>query len=319
MKKVNVFTAALVALASFPLIAQQADTTAQQGAGAGVNGTHVSDSSSVGGSAQVKRQGAQVNGSGSADAAGSAKGLGSVNGAGTAGAEMRPVNTELVGKLDSKTAKTGDQVVVKTTEATKTADGTVIPKGTRLVGHVTSVQAHGKGSEDSQMGIQFDHAELKGGQNMAIQSEIRSVAPSASAMAMSSMQSDDSLAGGGASGRAMGGAAMGGGRMGGGGLLGGGSAAAGGLAGGSVRTVGETTGRAGSGLGATADDTARTSGYVAGRAGMTAGATAHATGVRGVMLAGDASGRASGMLSASKQNVHLDSGTQMTLGVAGAR
>jgi hypothetical protein len=43
---------------------------------------------------------------------------------------------------------------------------------------------------------------------------------------------------------------------------------------------------------------------------------AQATGVPGVMLASDASGRISGTFSAVKQNVHLDGGTQMVLGVA---
>ena len=47
---------------------------------------------------------------------------------------------ELEGKLDSRTAKVGDRVVLKTTEKVLTADGTVIPRGTRLVGHITQVQ-----------------------------------------------------------------------------------------------------------------------------------------------------------------------------------
>jgi hypothetical protein len=51
----------------------------------------------------------------------------------------------------------------------------------------------------------------------------------------------------------------------------------------------------------------------------TANTQAHITGVQGVMLAGDATGTASGMLSAAKQNVHLDSGTQMVLGISAAR
>jgi hypothetical protein len=37
-----------------------------------------------------------------------------------------------------------------------------------------------------------------------------------------------------------------------------------------------------------------------------------------VMLGGNASGEASGMLSASKKNVHLDSGTQVVLGISSA-
>ena len=68
------------------------------------------------------------------------------------------------------------------------ADGTVIPKGSRLVGHVAQVQAHDKAHANSQMSIAFDRAELKGGQSFAIHSLIRGVSPSPSAMAMSSME-----------------------------------------------------------------------------------------------------------------------------------
>ena len=49
---------------------------------------------------------------------------------------------ELDGKLDSKTAKVGDRVVLKTMDKVQTSDGTVIPRGSRLVGHVTEVQAY---------------------------------------------------------------------------------------------------------------------------------------------------------------------------------
>src|SRR5580698_8134583 len=57
----------------------------------------------------------------------------------TASVPMSPVNVELVNKLDSKTAKTGDDVVVKTKSAVKTSDGTEIPKGSKLMGHVLAV------------------------------------------------------------------------------------------------------------------------------------------------------------------------------------
>lgn len=43
------------------------------------------------------------------------------------------------------------------------------------------------------------------------------------------------------------------------------------------------------------------------------------TGIPGVMLHGDAAGTTSGMLSAANQNIHLDSGTQMVVGIAAAR
>ena len=79
---------------------------------------------------------------------------------------MSPVNGELVSKLDSKTAKTGDSVVVQTKASVKTPDGTEIPKGSKLVGHVIAAQPSEAG-ENSQVALQFDHIELKGGQNHA--------------------------------------------------------------------------------------------------------------------------------------------------------
>lgn len=50
--------------------------------------------------------------------------------------EMSPVNGELVNRLDSKTARAGDSVVVQTRSPVRTADGTEILKGSKLVGHV---------------------------------------------------------------------------------------------------------------------------------------------------------------------------------------
>ena len=98
----------------------------------------------------------------------------------TPAAEMSPVNGELVSKLDSKTAKTGDSVVVQTKASVKTADGTEIPKGSKLVGRVLGVHPSEAG-ENSQVALQFDHVELKGGQSVAVHSQIQSIAPAGGA------------------------------------------------------------------------------------------------------------------------------------------
>ncbi|MGA2651124.1 MAG: hypothetical protein ABSF28_11400 [Terracidiphilus sp.] len=94
--------------------------------------------------------------------------------------EMKKVDGELVGKLDSKSAKTGDSVAVKTTESVKMATGTEIPKGSKLIGTVTAVEPHSADNANAQMAIRFDHAELKGGQTVPIQSVIQSVTSSSS-------------------------------------------------------------------------------------------------------------------------------------------
>ncbi len=302
----------LVMLASLPAVAQQAGATANENGTATASGKQLSNSASAGSTANARSGNVQASGSTNAAAA---------------GAEMRPVNGELQSKLDAKSAKVGDEVVVKTTQSATTADGTVIPKGSRLVGHVTTVVAHSKESANSQLGIAFDRAELKGGQSLPVHSEIRSLTAPPSVATAGTMQSDDSFGNGGMGGGRVSGGAMGGGRSGGGGLLGGG--------GGTVGAVGNSAGAVGSSVGGMASSSIRAPGNVAGdvagnvngtmqgaggvATNAAANTQAHTTGVQGVMLAGDATGTASGMLSASKQNVHLDSGTQMVLGVAAAR
>src|ERR1700722_5524880 len=65
----------------------------------------------------------------------------------TSAVEMSPVSGELLSKLDSKTAKAGDSVVVQTKTSVKTADGTEIPKGSKLVGHVLGAKASAAGED----------------------------------------------------------------------------------------------------------------------------------------------------------------------------
>ncbi len=319
MKSAKLFALSFLVFAAIPLtMAQEVNARAQQNASASVAGTQVNDSVNAGANASPGHAQANAGAAGSAVVNGDRA---NASASSEGSAEMRPVTGELEGKLDSKTARSGDPVVVKTTQKMKTADGTEIPKGTRLVGHVTEVQAHEKGHAESQMGLEFDRAELKGGQAMAIHSMIQSVQPNPSAMAASSVASEDALdtpMGGGAVGA--GGGAMASGRAGGGGLLGG---TAGGVA--------SATGRVGSDLGSTAGGAMRTTGNLGSGAsanlahgvGSTANGAgslgARATGMPGVMLRGDAAGSASGVLSASNKNIHLDSGTQIVLGVAASR
>lgn len=93
--------------------------------------------------------------------------------------QLQLITGELQDKLDSKSAKQGDSVVLKTKEDVQIPDGTNIPKGSRLVGHVTNVLPRGDGKENSQITLQFDRAELKGGTSLPIESVLESVSPSA--------------------------------------------------------------------------------------------------------------------------------------------
>lgn len=310
MKTAVTIAVALVVLSSFPLFGQQASAGTQTSASASASAgrANVSQSGSANTSASASRNG--LYGAGSANS--------------FSAASMRPVQGELVGNLDAKHAKVGDPVVVKTTQAFTTAEGTRIPKGSKLIGHVSEAQAHGSGSAESRLGLVFDQAEMKGGESMPIHAVIESVSPSASAIAASQMQASDDMGpmGGGVAGggRAMGGGALGGGvARGGGGLVGGavgGATSATAGAGSSLTSeTGSTLGAAGNMAGGAA---AGVGNSVRGSAGAVAGVGSHVSTVPGVALEGGASSATSGVLTASKRNVHLDSGTQMTLGVAGS-
>jgi hypothetical protein len=88
-----------------------------------------------------------------------------------------PIYAELSSGLDSKKAKPGDAVAAHTIEAVKSGDGrTILARGTKLVGHVTQASARGKGDPGSALGIAFDKAILKGGEEMALSVRIQALA-----------------------------------------------------------------------------------------------------------------------------------------------
>jgi len=216
--------------------------------------------------------------------------------------QMSPVNGELVSKLDSKTAKTGDSVVVQTKAPVKTADGTEIPKGSKLVGHVIGVQPSGAG-ENSQVALQFDHLELKGGQSMAVHSQIQSIAPPAGG---ASTSGSGAMSGGAMSEPPAGGSS---------------NPSMSGANGGS-RASGAPQGTGGDPGAAPAGNGGPAAGTVVARTGKIAILT---TSVPGVLLANNAPGQqdprmaqASSILLGAKQDIQLDHGTQMVLGVSAA-
>ena len=301
MKTTQWFMVALVTLSSLPVVAQQVGASAQQGTSATAGSSSLNQSSSA--NAGASRNGKQVQAQGSANAEGAST------------MEMRPINGELVGKLDSKSAKVGDPVVVKTVESARSTDGTEIPKGSRIEGHVTEVQAHSKTQQDGHMAIQFDRAELKDGRSVPIRSVIQSVSPSKAALAAAANGNTDDQMYAGANSPM--GPMAGGGRAG-GSALGGVAGAAGGLAGGAAGSVNSAAGSTLNGMGNAAGNVGATAGGLSGTVAGAGSMGAHATAIPGVMLANNLSGATSSTLSATKNNVHLDSGTQVVLAVAAA-
>jgi hypothetical protein len=87
-----------------------------------------------------------------------------------------PINVALEQTLDSKKLVAGASVIAKTTEEVKQDGKVVLPKGSKVLGHVTVSSARSKGDSDSTLALEFDRAELKGGQQMALQASIQAVA-----------------------------------------------------------------------------------------------------------------------------------------------
>jgi hypothetical protein len=78
--------------------------------------------------------------------------------------------------VDAKKAKPGDQVEAKVTQDMKAVNGNiVIAKDTEVVGHVTEAIAHNKEQKESQLGIAFDHAVMKGGGTALLPMSIQAV------------------------------------------------------------------------------------------------------------------------------------------------
>jgi len=70
---------------------------------------------------------------------------------------------QLTKTVDAKKAKTGDQVEATVTQDMKNNSGEVlVPKDTKIMGHVTTAQARNKEQKESELAIAFDHAMVKG-------------------------------------------------------------------------------------------------------------------------------------------------------------
>jgi hypothetical protein len=75
------------------------------------------------------------------------------------------IPVQLTKTIDAKKAKTGDPIVATVTMDMTTSTGEVlVPKDTKVMGHITEAQTRTKEQKESQLGIAFDRAVLKGGE-----------------------------------------------------------------------------------------------------------------------------------------------------------
>ena len=124
------------------------------------------------------------------------------------------IPVQLTKTIDAKKAKPGDEVVAKVTMDLKTNSGEVIvPKDTKVTGHVTEAQARSKEQKESQVVITFDHASLKSG-DVALPMSIQAVIAPPSNNANNSPSTGGESTGAPAAGGGTANPSMGGGRTG---------------------------------------------------------------------------------------------------------
>jgi hypothetical protein len=216
------------------------------------------------------------------------------------------MNASLSQPVDAKKNKPGDQVTAKTTEATKSEGKVVIPKGTKLIGHVTECKQRSKEEKESALGIVFDKAVLKNGEEIPLNVTIRALAAAQTA-ASNSVSNDDLSAGGGTVGSA---------RASGGGALGGVRSTAGAAAGTVTNTAANAGGVAGGAVNSTVNAAGATRGAIGGlnAAGQLTSNSQGVFGLEGLTLSSAASNSTQGsVITSTSKNVHLESGTQLLL------
>jgi hypothetical protein len=229
-------------------------------------------------------------------------------------------NAMLSGSLDAKRAKAGDPVAAKTTEPSSTADHTLLPKGTQLLGHVTDAKAAGSGEAQSALAFTFDRAVLKDGREIPVHYTVRALAAAESAAELSTGDAMDSGMGAAAIGAGGAGMARGAtmGAVGGLGATAGGSL--GGAAGGIGRVSGGVAGSAGSTLGASGRALKGGAGAVGGldARGLLTADSQGVFGMKDLSLSQSATGESNAVITSTGRSVHLDSGTRMLLSAEGS-
>ena len=203
-------------------------------------------------------------------------------------------NATLDKSIDSKKCKPGDPVTAHTTEAVKSGGETILPKGTKIEGHVTQTSARSNDEATSSLGIVFDEAVIKKGEEMPMNVAIQALgAPSDNAStAADNVEPLDS--GGGYSGGSM-------------------NTAGGRPMGGATSTPGRATNglpNAGAPVGNTGNGAAGTPNA----AGQFTPNSRGVFGLKGLSLSSASAARGEGsLITSTGKNVHLDSGTRMLL------
>jgi len=92
-------------------------------------------------------------------------------------AQSEIIPVQLTKSLDSRKLRLGDPIEAKVAVELRAGDGTVIARGSKVVGHVTQASARAKGDPESTLGIVFDQIALKDGRELPMKASIQAVGP----------------------------------------------------------------------------------------------------------------------------------------------
>src|SRR6201987_992738 len=87
------------------------------------------------------------------------------------------INASLVGSLDSEKSKPGDMVNAIVTEPVVYQRSVLVPKGSRIVGHVVRTGAGSDGAQGAALFVEFDRVVLKNGETAQLNAGIQALAP----------------------------------------------------------------------------------------------------------------------------------------------
>src|ERR1700745_1602461 len=85
------------------------------------------------------------------------------------------IPAELAKALDAKKAKPNDEVVAKTAQDLLAHGHIVVPRGSKLIGHVTEAKSRSNTEPQSIIGIIFDRLLLKDGRTVPLQVAVQAI------------------------------------------------------------------------------------------------------------------------------------------------
>ena len=219
------------------------------------------------------------------------------------------ISAELTRKIDAKVAKVGDEVAGRLTADATLADGSMLPKGSRLLGFVAEVRAESNAEKSSHLAITFNRAIAQSGHEISLHATLRSMAAPAPMAGLGAPPDMASLGSEQRGGPALSGASAGRGH-GAQGASGASGSAAGGV--GAGVTQDELAGRPTKIDDPRVESAAATGDYVHDALRPHRYPVAN---IPGVILTSQVTASVSGALDAFGQNIRLESGTSMTMDV----